>query len=123
MASSIWLDLKPDEAFVFMPREWFGEFPAPSARDLDLWNRVREYHLRTEAFDRLLPHYRGRDGSAMPANAQAHARSNRYASGLRRQLSAGFTSAEWVEANSRYVVSRDCESDLASLPWPYPPES
>lgn len=109
--SALWLDLQPvDRA------EWLGKFELceqPKGYEL-----VREYHKRTEAFDRLLPHVRVEGNSAMPVGAWARAQSSRYASKLRQHLQIECTSEEWIAANKVYLASGDLDRDMNDLPWP-----
>lgn len=97
--------------------EVFGTFPGylPDAQR-QLVDKIRTYHLQTEAFDRTLD---GRefDGIWFPCDAE-RGRSNLFAVAVCKQLGLNLSSRDFREANKLYVNSGQLDRDLAALPWP-----
>lgn len=105
----------PGSAF---QREYLGVW-TPSREEKRLRELAREYHERTEAYDRTIctgPIVRG---GIMPATPEQHALINRHAGTVRDELGIeaarlGFSPKQWREAISK--AAHEMPNDQAQRP-------
>jgi hypothetical protein len=90
-----------------------GSFDVPFG-EADEWERVRQYHLVCEAYDRMVCSG-WFEGQAMPVNGWERAVINAHATLLRRSMGLNFSDPTTCQANSAYLRSSQLGRDLAEL--------
>ncbi len=119
-----WTPFSVPEFTRAMADEFLTELSVPPqpAFDNTTYERVRSYYVRTEMFDRTVPHHRHpRENYAMPAPGEGMRLSQRYASKLLAFLRPE-PYAAWEAARQHYWISGDQKRDLDALPWPHKAE-
>ena len=92
----------------------------PEPTPTTLWDLAREYHRRTEEYDRTVCTGPLRDGGALPATHHELGLSNVNARKVRQEIQqrTGVDPLALARAIRQYGQSRECEHDMAALPDP-----